>query len=414
MPKFQKMRGGWQDATPQKDLIAFYDRYTEKRMDPSILVTAQSQIPSGPDVTNSLMVIDMQNDFVKSHPEGAFSVADGIQMADRLADWIRDNNTKFTKIIFTRDNHDPAHCSFLAEGGIFPPHCTINSEGAALYERFATDFKDLPNAAVIFKGQNPTVDSFGAYTYPSDVYGLGRQKGAKCCKPSASAFDKTGNLEPSCADATGGFYLKDSSKAFDTAPFTGTTYEEIKGQLGPKFAIKDLYGSGKPKEHNVFVVGLAGDFCVRDTARNIALATKGQEGPKVNVFVIQPFTRYAFVPLSVGGVTKEQLQSVTEGKPLNQYVFKVDFITGMKTILTKEEAAAGKFDMGDPSYQHFLTEPAEISDTYVEAGVKLIMFEPTFSELSGISTNLFSGGRRKRRSTHKRRPRRRRATRHRK
>jgi hypothetical protein len=48
------------------------------------------------------------------------------------------------------------------------------------------------------------------------------------------------------------------------------TSAAIASQLGERFKIEDLLEEGQTSgSHNVFVVGLAGDWCVKDTAMNI-------------------------------------------------------------------------------------------------------------------------------------------------
>jgi nicotinamidase-related amidase len=415
MPRLRKMKGGYRDAKAEADLNAFYDRYLKEYAGnfPGVVVDGEQTF--GGDATNSLIVVDMQNDFTKPHPDGKFSVADGVKMAEPLEKFIKDNMDKFSKVIFTRDNHDPEHCSFQEEGvaetGIFPPHCQINSPGAALYGPFETAFKNNKKVGVVFKGNAPNVDSFGALQYPSDEYGLQRQQGAKCCAPSASAFDKTGTLQEGCAALTGGFYhAKANGEAeFGQTPFEGSTYADIKGQLGAAFQVEDLYGDAdKSKAHNVFVVGLAGDYCVRDTARNVAMAAKAK-GLNMNVYVIEPFTRYAFVPVSVGGVTEEQYKVITprkeeanddgvlvkSGKQLNHYVFTFTE-EGNKRILTKEEANRGDFTIDKkgetPKFFHFLTDPRALMETYKSAGVKLLLTVPKLGAAAPAADATAGGG----------------------
>jgi hypothetical protein len=45
-------------------------------------------VPNGKDITNSIMVIDMQNDFTLPHPRGAFSVTDGVKIIRPLVSWL--------------------------------------------------------------------------------------------------------------------------------------------------------------------------------------------------------------------------------------------------------------------------------------------------------------------------------------
>lgn len=364
------------------DLNDFYNYYLEKADHFREVKCEIESIPKGDNVTNSIMVIDMQNDFVNS--DGAFSVTDGKNMVGELADWINKNASKCTKVIFTRDSHPNDHCSFFKHGdpkenvdigGPFPPHCIINSSGADMHPSM-DHFSKLKNAEVIFKGMTSNADSFGAFEYPNDEYSLSRQIGKNCCK-----------THESCSNATGGFYIKNLSteKAFGKSPLPDDWKERTK-----KFEIKDLL-SGNEKEHNVFIVGLAGDYCVRDTAINIA--KKGNiNGTKINVFVIEPLVRYAFLPVFVGLVVpefrpmKEEDLKESGRKDLSKYAFTTTESKKHKfKILSAEEAKSvtqADIDNMSSGYFHFLTDPRHIVKNYKDSGVKLLM------EMPGLHRNI--------------------------
>jgi hypothetical protein len=337
-----------------------------------------------------LIIIDMQNDFTL--PNGAFSVADGMLLMDPLVAFMDANMDKFSKIVFSRDIHDVNHCSFMSRNGPFPPHCVINSMGAALMPNFKK-YEGNDKVEVIFKGMHPNVDSFGAYQYPNDAYSAGRQISPECCTVGDGGFG-------SCSNMTGGKYLVDKSKAFADVPFTpaaANTYEAIKGQLGTAFSVGDLIPEGST-EHNVFVVGLAGDFCCKDTAMNIAktvaMDPSVAKGAKVNVYIIEPFVRYAFLPIAFAPpfVNKAMFKSVQEGKDFSYYMFEV--LPGDKKRILKTEELTADLNVNDMKYSHFLTDPKTIVADYASAGVKILMDAPVLG---------MSGGRRSRRKTQRKR-----------
>ena len=76
---------------------------------------------------DALIVVDVQRDFC---PGGALAVPDGdavVPVINRLlkgADWFS---------VATRDWHPPDHCSFKAQGGIWPPHCVAGPDGASFH-----------------------------------------------------------------------------------------------------------------------------------------------------------------------------------------------------------------------------------------------------------------------------------------
>lgn len=77
--------------------------------------------------TDALIVVDVQQDFC---PGGALAVPHGddvVPVINRLlglADWLT---------VATRDWHPADHCSFKAQGGMWPPHCVAGTDGAALH-----------------------------------------------------------------------------------------------------------------------------------------------------------------------------------------------------------------------------------------------------------------------------------------
>ena len=77
--------------------------------------------------TDALIVVDVQRDFC---PGGALAVPRGDEVVPvinrllALSDWLT---------VATRDWHPADHCSFRAQGGIWPPHCVAGTDGAAFH-----------------------------------------------------------------------------------------------------------------------------------------------------------------------------------------------------------------------------------------------------------------------------------------
>ena len=77
-----------------------------------------------------LIIVDPQIDFTT----GSLATAKGPEAMDRLAQAI-DNGVldKYTWVIITQDAHPANHCSFVDNGGVFPPHCVEGTEGMNVY-----------------------------------------------------------------------------------------------------------------------------------------------------------------------------------------------------------------------------------------------------------------------------------------
>ncbi len=90
---------------------------------------------------DALLVVDVQNDFL---PGGSLAVPAGDAVIAPLNRVIEQFREAGLPIVATRDWHPPAHCSFQAQGGPWPPHCIAGSPGAA----FAAGLR-LPSDAVI-------------------------------------------------------------------------------------------------------------------------------------------------------------------------------------------------------------------------------------------------------------------------
>lgn len=79
---------------------------------------------------NLLIIVDPQIDFTT----GSLAVAKGPEAMDVLAKVFEDGlGEKYTQIIVTQDFHPTNHCSFVEQGGVFPPHCVQNTEGVNVY-----------------------------------------------------------------------------------------------------------------------------------------------------------------------------------------------------------------------------------------------------------------------------------------
>ncbi|MCR5014463.1 MAG: isochorismatase family protein [Bacteroidales bacterium] len=77
-----------------------------------------------------LIIVDPQIDFTT----GSLATAKGPEAMDYLAKALDNGAWKeYNWIIVTQDAHPANHCSFVEQGGVFPPHCVQNTEGMNIY-----------------------------------------------------------------------------------------------------------------------------------------------------------------------------------------------------------------------------------------------------------------------------------------
>jgi nicotinamidase/pyrazinamidase len=77
---------------------------------------------------DALIFVDVQNDFL---PGGSLAVPAGNEIIPILNRYIALFHAYGLAIFATRDWHPPDHCSFIEQGGRWPPHCIEASPGAA-------------------------------------------------------------------------------------------------------------------------------------------------------------------------------------------------------------------------------------------------------------------------------------------
>ena len=88
-------------------------------------VTEAIQLPN-----RMLIIVDPQIDFTT----GSLATAKGPAAMDYLAKALNKGAWKnYGWIIVTQDAHPTNHCSFVENGGVFPPHCVQGTEGMNVY-----------------------------------------------------------------------------------------------------------------------------------------------------------------------------------------------------------------------------------------------------------------------------------------
>lgn len=105
---------------------------------------------------NALLVVDTQNDFM---PGGALGVDGGDEIVPLVNRLVRQFHDAGLPIVFSRDWHPEAHCSFEEQGGPWPPHCVQGSIGAEFFPAI-----HIPEDAIIVsKASRADEEAYSAF-----------------------------------------------------------------------------------------------------------------------------------------------------------------------------------------------------------------------------------------------------------
>jgi len=105
---------------------------------------------------DALVLVDVQNDFL---PGGSLAVPEGDAVIPVLNRWIRRFRDAGLPIFATRDWHPANHCSFLDQGGPWPPHCVMGTPGA----EFSRELDLPPDVPVISKAMRPDKEAYSDF-----------------------------------------------------------------------------------------------------------------------------------------------------------------------------------------------------------------------------------------------------------
>jgi nicotinamidase/pyrazinamidase len=92
-------------------------------------------------------------------PGGALAVPRGDEIIPLLNRYIAAFLGSQRPIFATRDWHPPDHCSFRAQGGIWPPHCIRQRPGAD----FSAALRLPPATIIISKGIEPVQEAYSGF-----------------------------------------------------------------------------------------------------------------------------------------------------------------------------------------------------------------------------------------------------------
>lgn len=109
-----------------------------------------------PGTNAALLVVDVQRDFCEG---GALAVPDGDRVVPVLNRCLADAVQHGLHIYASRDWHPAVSDHFKAYGGLWPPHCVQDTDGA----RFHPDLELPPPTIVITKGDDPRREGYSAF-----------------------------------------------------------------------------------------------------------------------------------------------------------------------------------------------------------------------------------------------------------
>ena len=169
---------------------------------------------------DALIIVDVQNDFL---PGGSLAVPDGDKIIPVLNKYACKFAGIFLPVFATRDWHPEKHCSFKEQGGMWPPHCVANTNGAD----FSKDLKLPANTCIISKAVYEDNDAYSGFG--------GTNLHAKLTEMNIKRVFIGGLATDYCVKATVQdalnhgyitYYLQDASRAVNVKPGDEVKAEE--------------------------------------------------------------------------------------------------------------------------------------------------------------------------------------------
>lgn len=109
-----------------------------------------------PHTGDVLLIVDVQNDFL---PGGSLAVPRGDEVVLVINRYLQIFAAYRLPVYATRDWHPERHCSFLAQGGPWPPHCIADTRGA----QFAASLQLPSSAVIISKATTVEQDAYSGF-----------------------------------------------------------------------------------------------------------------------------------------------------------------------------------------------------------------------------------------------------------
>jgi nicotinamidase/pyrazinamidase len=175
---------------------------------------------------DALILVDVQKDFL---PGGSLAVPSGEQVVPVLNRYIGLFRERNLPIFATRDWHPANHCSFIAQGGPWPPHCVQGSPGA----EFASDLALPEEAFIISSATNPDREAYSGFS-ETDLHTRLKALGIERLFIGGLATDYCvlNTVKDALALGYQVFLLRDAIRAVNVHPRDGEEAEQEMVSLG--------------------------------------------------------------------------------------------------------------------------------------------------------------------------------------
>ena len=184
----------------------------------------------------TLVIVDLQKDFY--NPSGALYVKGGEKTVEEIKKLIL-TDTGINQVILTVDWHTPEDFSFKKNGGTWPIHCLQHSEGASLPKEVME--------AIVYRG---FISVDGSYYKSDEEVEINKH----FLSGTYDVFQKGDNPKVEEYGAFGGEITDSSVVDEDVVCLMG-----VSGESSAYLNVNN----------DVIVCGLAGDYCVLETAKNL-------------------------------------------------------------------------------------------------------------------------------------------------
>lgn len=122
-------------------------------------------------MNKTLILVNCQKDFVN----GVVPINGASSCMERLTEYLQEHGADYDAIIAVLDSHPPTHSSFKREGGEWPSHCVMFTDGWNLCPNIEYQLNNLAVSSgvivnKIYKGLDPTKEEYSAIEDEQNKY----------------------------------------------------------------------------------------------------------------------------------------------------------------------------------------------------------------------------------------------------